>query len=411
MTLHRLSDLRVRNAKTPGMLPDGGGLYLQVQRNKAGKITKSWIFRFSTGRTAISAKGMPYQEERQMGLGSLDTISLAKAREHARRCREMRLKGEDPIESRNAALRAKEVNAKTFDECASAYIAAHEAEWRNAEHTRQWSTTLKTFVSPVFGNVPVSKIDTPLVMKALESIWKDKTETASRLRGRIELVLSWAKVAGYRTGNNPAKWRGHLDQLLSAPAKRGVKHHEALPYSEINDFVRSLPDSVVGLALKFTILTAVRSGESIGARWNEINLADKVWTVPAVRTKTNREHRVPLSEPALAVLKRMAEFRQNEFVFPGTRGAALHAKAMYRLVEDKSFIVHGFRSTFRTWAAERTSFAPDVVEAALAHVVGDEVERAYLRSDLFQKRRRLMDSWAEFCMKPLGGKVRSIRSA
>jgi integrase len=393
------------------MLPDGGGLYLQIQRKKAGKISKSWIFRFSTGRTAISAKGMPYQEERQMGLGSLDTISLARARELARECREVRLRGEDPIEARKAARRAKAAKAKTFDECASAYIAAHEAEWRNPEHARQWATTLKTFVSPVFGKVPVSSIDTPLVMKALEPIWKDKTETASRLRSRIELVLSWATVAGYRSGDNPARWRGHLDQLLSAPAKRGVKHHEALPYSDINDFIRTLPESVVGLALKFTILTATRSGESIGAKWNEINLADKVWAVPAARTKTNREHRVPLSEPAIAVLKRMAEFRQNDFVFPGTRGAALYPKAMYRLVEDRPFTVHGFRSTFRTWAAERTSFAPAVVEAALAHVVGDEVERAYLRSDLFQKRRRLMDSWAEFCMKPPAGKVTSIRSA
>jgi integrase len=404
-TLHRLSPTKVRIAKDTGMYADGGGLYLQVKVGADGRINKSWLFRYAIPETAISANGIERQKERQMGLGSLDTISLAEAREATVHCRKLRVQGIDPIAARDAertkaALEA--ARAMTFDQCRDAYIAAHRAGWRNVKHASQWTNTLTTYATPVFGKLPVAAIDTALVMKVVEPIWAVKSETASRVRGRIEVILDWATVRGFRQGDNPARWRGHLDKLLPARSKvRKVVNHAALPYGEIGPFMADLREreGIAARALEFTILTAARTGEVIGARWDEINLKASVWTLPADRMKGSREHRVPLTEAALGVLEAMRQLRQNEFVFPGDRRAMLSNMAMEMLLRrmGRDVTVHGFRSTFRDWAAERTNFPSEVAEAALAHVVGDKVEAAYRRGDLFEKRRKLMGAWASYC--------------
>lgn len=291
----------------------------------------------------------------------------------------------------------------TFDACAAAYIGAHETGWRNAKHRDQWRNTLSTYANPVFGSRPVQAIDVGLVMKALEPIWQTKPETASRLRGRIEAVLDWATVRGYRQGDNPARWRGHLDKLLPARNKiRSVEHHAALPYDETAEFLAMLrsQEGIGARALEFLILTAARTGEVIGAQRDEIDLDEKVWIVPAARMKAGREHRVPLSPAAVAVLERMKESCEGDFVFPGGRRnkplSNMALLAVLRRMGRGDLTAHGFRSTFRDWAAERTNFPREVAEAALAHTVGDKVEAAYRRGDLFDKRRQLMEAWARF---------------
>jgi integrase len=344
-----------------------------------------------------------------MGLGSLTTVSLAKAREFAGECRRIRLQGIDPIDHRNgvrAAARLDAAKAITFDECRGAYIAAHKAGWRNAKHRAQWANTLATYVSPVFGKLPVQTVDVALVMKVLEPIWSTKPETASRLRGRIERILDWAKARGFRSAENPARWRGHLDHLLPARSKvRKVKHHAALPFSEIAAFMAALRerDGVAGLALEFAILTAARTGEVLGATWDEIDLRTRTWTIPADRMKGQRQHRVPLSDDAIGLLGRMQTLKANEFVFPGDRGKPLSNMAllmMLRRMGRGDLTTHGFRSSFRTWAAECTGFSREVVEAALAHIIENKVEAAYQRGDLFEKRRRLIAEWAKYCAIP-----------
>ena len=341
-----------------------------------------------------------------MGLGSLIDVSLAEAREHAAECRQLRKQGIDPIESRRAAKAERLVTAAkamTFDQAAEAYIAAHRAGWRNPKHAAQWKATLATYASPVFGKLSASSIDTGLVLKALEPIWTAKPETAGRVRGRIEAVLDWTTARGYRTGENPARWRGHLDKLLPARSKvRKVKHHSALPYTELPGFLAALREQpgTSARALEFTILTAARTSETVGARWPELDLSSKVWTVPAERMKAGREHRVPLSAAALSILQRMEDVREGDLVFPGDQRTGLSNMAMLMLLRRMGrddLTVHGFRSTFRTWAADCTSFPREVIEAALAHLFGDATEQAYQRSDLFQKRRRLMDAWAAYC--------------
>jgi integrase len=393
-TVQRLSAAKVRTAKA-GMWCDGGGLYLQCTAGADGGVRRSWLFRFA-------AKG----RERLMGLGSADVVSLSEAREKAAVCRKLRQAGIDPIENRKAVQAREALEAAksmTFDECRDAYIKAHAAGWRNAKHHQQWENTLKTYCSPVFGKVAVQAVDVALVMRALEPIWAIKPETASRLRGRIEAILDWAKVRGLRAGENPARWRGHLDHLLPARTKvRKVEHHAALPYAEAATFIGELRrrEGVAALALEYAILTAARTGEVIGARWDEIDLAAKVWIIPESRMKAGREHRVPLGNAAISVLERAHLVRQNEYVFPGDRRAALSNMALLmtlRRMNRGDLTTHGFRSTFRTWAAERTTFPREVVEAALAHVVGSKVEAAYQRGDMFDKRRRLMNSWADFC--------------
>jgi integrase len=402
--INRLSAVKVAGTKTRGMYADGGGLYLQV----SGNGSRSWIFRFkANGRT------------RDMGLGSLATVSLAKAREVAAECRQLRLEGIDPIEARRAELveaQLASARSMTFDQCRDAFIDAHKSAWRNAKHKAQWTNSLATYVSPVFGSLPIQAVDVALVMKVLEPIWASKPETASRVRGRVERVLDWAKVRGFRQGENPARWRGHLDALLPARGKvRRVRHHAALPYDEIGTFMAELREreGVAARALEFTILTAARTGEVLGARWEEINFQDKVWVVPPNRMKVAREHRVPLSRAAIAVLKQMQTVRRIELVFPGhRRGKPLSNMSMLMMLRRmgrSDLTAHGFRSTFRDWAAERTNFPREVAEAALAHVVGDKVEAAYRRGDLFEKRRRLMDAWAVHCQRASGENQSVIR--
>jgi integrase len=406
-SIHRLSSAAVRNAK-PGMHADGGGLYLQATEAPDHTVSKSWLFRFATGRLVTSASGKQRSEERQMGLGSLADVSLAEARERATECRQLRKQGIDPIESRRATKAERLVaaaKAMTFEQAAAAYIASHRAGWRNPKHAAQWKATLATYVSPVFGSLPVSSIDTGLVLKTLEPIWATKPETAGRVRGRIEAVLDWTTARGYRTGENPARWRGHLDKLLPARSKvRRVNHHAALPYAELPAFLGSLreQDGASARALEFTILTGARTNETIGARWSELDLSGKVWTVKAQRMKAGREHRVPLSAAAVTIIRRMENVREDELLFPGDRRTALSNMAMLMLLRRMGrgdLTVHGFRSTFRTWAAECTSFPREVIEAALAHLVGDATERAYQRGDLFEKRRRLMAAWADYCAR------------
>jgi integrase len=419
-TLHRLSDRSVKAAKA-GMHCDGGGLYLQVTAGSDGALRRSWIFRYATGKAVLSRTGKPRRGEREMGLGSYPSIELAAARQVAAEARKLRLQGIDPIEARNdrrAAAAVAEAKTKTFDQCSDAYIEAHRAGWRNAKHAGQWSATLSTYASPVFGALPVATVDTGLVMQVLEPIWTTKPETASRLRGRIESILAWATVRGYRDGANPAQWKNHLDHLLPARGRvRKVAHHAALPYDEMQTFMAALSErpAVTALALRFAILTAARTGEVIGARWGEIDFDKKLWTVPAERMKTGRSHRVPLSAEALAVLKRIGVGRADRCIFPGERGGKLSSMAMLMLLRRMGrgdLTAHGFRSSFRDWAAERTNFPGEVAEAALAHSVGSKVEAAYRRGDLFEKRRRLMDAWGEFCTsEPATGDVVPLKPA
>lgn len=390
--LSKLTALEVTKAKTPGMYGDGGGLYLQVSR--AG--TKSWIFRFSLlGRA------------REMGLGPQHTVSLAEARIKAANCRKLCLDGIDPIDAKRervASQKLEAANIVTFETCGTAFIRAQEPGWRNEKHAAQWTSTLRKYVYPKLGKLPVSSIDTGLVLKTLEPIWATKTETASRVRGRMEAILDWAKIHGYRNGENPARWRGHLDKLLPKKSKvHRIEHFPALPYSKLPAFYEQLRanPNVSARAFEFLILTATRSGEVFGAVWPEFNLSKRIWTIPAERMKADREHRVPLSKPAMAILASMSDLRMSEYVFPGgkkdkplSNGALL---ALLKRMELTELTPHGFRSTFRDWAAEETTYSREVVEMALAHTIENKVEAAYRRGDLFEKRRQLASDWAEYC--------------
>ena len=391
------------------MYPDGGGLYLQVTASGA----KSWVYRFMLNGTP-----------RYMGLGPLHTVTLADARVKALEARRLRLAGVDPINARDDAMteaRLEAARSITFMDAAERYMEAHKAGWRNAKHTNQWRTTLGTYVYPVLGSLPVQSVDVALVMKVLEPIWATKTETASRVRGRIESVLDWASARGYRLGENPARWRGHLENLLPRRSRvQKVKHHPALPYGEVGAFMVGLrrQEGTAASALEFLILTACRTGEVTGARPGEFNIGEALWAVPAERVKSGREHRVPLSPPALAIIQTMQKECPTEhgdgLVFPsGKRGRTISSMVLLALLKRmgrSDFTIHGFRSTFRDWAAERTNYPREVAEMALGHAVSDKVEAAYRRSDLFEKRRRLMAEWARFCHSGAkAGKVVAIR--
>src|SRR5579884_1571374 len=393
----RLTALKVEKAKQPGMYADGGGLYLRVTQEG----TKSWVLRYMLDR-----------KPRYMGLGPLAFYGLAEARARALDARRKQHDGVDPIEARRAErarLRLEAAKAITFKQCAESYIASHKAGWRNGKHAAQWSATLASYAYPVIGALPVQTVDTGLVLKVLEQLWTAKPETASRLRGRLESILDFAKVRGYRDGENPARWRGHLDKLLPARAKvRAIAHHAALPYVELPGFLNELrkQDGIAARALEFLILTAARTGEVIGARWNEMDLLNKVWTVPAARMKAHREHRVPLSPRALAILAEMQAARtaDDAFVFagrkPGTPLSNMAFLMLLRRMGYRELTAHGFRATFKTWASERSSFRNEIIEASLAHTIGGKVEQAYMRGDLFEKRRRLMAQWATFAATP-----------
>ena len=342
-----------------------------------------------------------------MGLGPLHTVSLAEARLEAEKCRKQLREGIDPIDHRNAlkaARRLEGVQFMSFMECTEAYIRSHGAAWKNVKHVSQWRNTLKTYAYPFFGDLSVQAVDTGLVMQALDPIWAKKPETASRVRGRIEAVLDWASAREFRQGENPARWRGHLDKLLPALSKiRKVKHHAALPYSDIGTFMVELSqrDAIAARGLEYIILTAARTGEVIGATWGEIDFTEGVWTIPADRMKSDKEHRTPLSPKAIEVLERMKDVRQSDYIFPGNRAKSpLSNMAFLQLLKrmDRGDLTaHGFRSTFRDWAAERTNYPNEVAEMALAHAVGDKVEAAYRRGDLIEKRRKMMDAWADYC--------------
>jgi integrase len=411
---NKLSAAAVRAASKPGLYGDGHGLYLQV----SAFDTKAWVFRYMLDGRA-----------RKMGLGPLHTVSLAEARKRAENARLKVLDGVDPIadaEARRAERRIEAAKAMTFKQCAQAYVKANETSWKNDKHVAQWHSTFSetkrgTRVYPaataVINDLPVSGIDTSLVRKVLEPIWYSTPEMASRVRGRIERVLAWATVAGYRSGDNPARWTGHLKELLPAKTKvAAVVHHDAVPYREMPAFMATLraKHGVSARALEFTILGAARTGEVIGAKWGEIDFDAKLWTVPPSRMKAGREHRVPLTDRALAILEAIP--RDSEYLFLGAhKGKPLSNMAMLELVRGmrgKGATVHGFRSTFRDWAAEQTAYPHELCEIALAHAVGNKVEAAYRRGDMMEKRRRLMADWAAYCEKPpakKGDNIVSIR--
>lgn len=406
----RLTALKVERTKQPGMYADGGGLYLRVTAERA----RSWVLRYMLAR-----------RPRWMGLGPVSLYGLAEARARALDARRKRHDGIDPIEARRAERARQRLDAAkaiTFKECAEAYIASHRAGWRNEKHKYQWPATLSAYVYPVIGSLPVQGVDTALVLKVLEPIWTAKPETASRVRQRIENILDFAKVRGHRDGENPARWRGHLAKLLPERSKvRAVKHLPALPFAELPAFMASLRvrEAIAARALEFLILTAARTSEVIGARWSEIDLIEKAWTVPASRMKAHREQRVPLSDPALAIIQKMQAHRpvgaNDAYVFPGSHSkkplSDMAFLMLLRRMEIEDLTVHGFRATFKTWASERTSVQNEVVESSLAHVIGSKVEQAYMRGDLFERRRRLMAQWATFATSAPGRQdnVTSIR--
>lgn len=415
--VQRLSAMALKQFVEPGLYPDGDGLHLQI----TGAGGRSWVFRYwVSGR------------ERRMGLGSLRMVSLAEARQAAQEARRLLFLGADPLEDRRGAKRnassqgqprpsdqtppqpvAERSGAVTFEAAVEAYIEGNRSAWRNEKHAKQWTSTLTTYAFPDMARLAVHDIETRHVLSALEPIWVEKSETASRVRGRIEAVLDWATAHGHRSGNNPARWKGHLDQILPAKSKVSrVTHHAALPFRELPGFTRRLAGvgGVSARALEFAILTAARTGEVIGAEWREIDLTAKVWTIPAARMKAGREHRVPLSAQALKVIEwarqralaQDAEGRLAGHIFPGMRaGQGLSNMSLLKVLKTLGrgdLTTHGFRSTFRDWAAETTDYSSEVVEMALAHTISNKVEAAYRRGDLFEKRRALMNEWAGVCI-------------
>jgi integrase len=413
----RLSALQVRKLTKPGLYGDGGGLTLQITPTGA----KSWLFRYMVA-------GKPHG----MGLGPTHTVSLAEARQKALDARKMLIDGVDPLAAKKQnqiAVALVDAKMMTFEQCAEAYILAHKAGWKNAKHGDQWTNTLNAYASPVFGHLPVAEIDTGLVVKCLAPIWETKTETASRVRSRIESVLGWATTSGYRTGENPARWKGHLENLLATISKSSrTKNHPSLPWQRIGAFMSALRvrEGVFARAVEFAILTACRSGEVRGARLAEFDTAGKLWTIPAERMKAKREHQVPLSDTALALLESITKDDNTDVVFAGTKAQPLSDMSLTAVIrrmngDEKpvwadangdSITVHGFRSTFRMWAAESTNYSREVAEHALAHQLPDAVERAYQRGSQFAKRAALMAEWAVFCSTvPTDAVVKPIRGA
>jgi integrase len=401
-----LTAAKVSKAR-PGRYGDGAGLYLLVRSATA----KYWLFRY-----------VRRGKMREAGLGPARgpaAVSLANARKKARRLHDMVREGLDPLDEREAETAKQKAAAAlaasksvTFRDVAKRYLDAHESSWRNPKHRQQWRNTLRDYVLPAIGDMPAASVGTGEVMQIVEPLWKVKPETASRVRGRIESILDYAKVRDWRAGENPARWRGHLDHLLPARSKvRRVEHHAALPWREIGAFVAALhgQTGVSARTLEFAVLTAGRSGEVRGATWAEMDLREGTWTIPYGRTKAGRGHRVPLTKAALAILEKMAELRTDgrpgALVFPGGRsGRPLSDVALAKAIRAAGWTdatTHGFRSSFRDWCAEATNYPRELAEKALAHTLSDKVEAAYQRGDMFDKRRRLMSEWAEFCARPI----------
>lgn len=386
-----LSALAVQRIRSPGLHAVGGvaGLHLQV----SGSGARSWILRAMVG-----------QRRRDIGLGGYPDVTLSGARDQARLLREKIGNGLDPVEeARQArqALKSTQASVRTFRQCAESYIAAHEAGWKNAKHTAQWASSLAAYVYPAIGSLSVRDVGLSHVLNILEPIWTTKTETATRVRGRVDLVLDWAAARGYREGPSPARWRGHLDKLLPKPTKVArVEHHLALPVRDVPAFMRRLraAEGTAARALEFTILTAARSGEVRGARWDEIDIDAGIWTVPAERMKAGREHRVPFSDRAVQLVVQQPRRADSPYVFAAARGGTLSDMSLTAVLRRMKVpaVPHGFRSTFRDWVGEMTNHPGDLAEMALAHTLGSKVEAAYRRGDMFDKRRELMSDWERF---------------
>lgn len=394
-----LSATEVRRLDKPGLYAVGGVAGLQLQVTQTG--ARSWIL-----RTLVGSK------RRDIGLGGFPDVPLAQAREKAREMKEQIKQGIDPVEARKAArdeLRAAQAKHVTFDQAAQRFLANKAKEFSNAKHAAQWKSTLDTYASPVIGKLPVDRIELGHVVQVLEPIWDSKTETATRVRGRIESVLAYATASGFREGDNPARWRGNLDAVLPKPRKlTKVKHHRALPYEQMPDFMIELRkrEGTAARALEFAILTAARSGEVRGAQWAEIDLEAKTWTIPGERMKAGKEHTVPLSAAAVKLLEALPRLEGNNYVFPAPRGGELSDMALSGVTRRMGVdaVPHGFRSTFRDWCAEHTNYPNEVAEMALAHTINNAVERAYRRGDLLLKRTRMMADWAKFIeTKPKAG--------
>ena len=390
-----LSALAVSRLTEQGHYAVGGvaGLYLYVLETGA----RSWVLRTMVG-----------DKRRHMGLGGYPDVPLAKAREKARAAKESIEQGVDPIAQRverASSLKAQQATQKTFEEAATAFIAAKEKAWKNSKHRAQWSSTLKTYAYPHMGSLLVKDIDQEHVMKVLEPIWETKTETATRLRGRIESILDWAKTRQYRSGENPARWKGHLENLLVAPSQiQEVENHKAVPYKDIAQFMANLRtrEGLAARALEFAILCASRSGEVRGALWSEINEEEAIWIIPAKRMKAGKEHRVPLSAAAVKLLKALPRSESSDLIFLGTKNKPLSDMALTAVMRrmEVDAVPHGFRSTFRDWSGDCTPYPRDVAEFALAHKLSDKVEASYRRSDALEKRRQMMEDWASFCAGP-----------
>jgi integrase len=392
--INRLNARAVATITKRGRHADGGGLYLSISPNGG----RRWVFLYRW-------HGKPTE----IGFGSARDVTLARARELGSQARARLAEGINPKDARRPSS-----EGATFGECANRLIEAMRPSWRNDKHAAQWKMTLRDYAAPL-RRLPVDKITTDDVLSVLKPLWNEKPETAARLRGRIERVLDAAKAQGQRSGENPARWRGHLDQLLPKRQRLTRGHHAAMGYTDVPAFMAELQarQATASLALEFTILTAARSGEVLGARWDEFDLDRAVWTIPASRMKAGREHRVPLSRRALKVVKAMHDARNGDFVFPGQKpGKPLSVMALemvLRRMKIKDVTVHGFRSAFRDWAAERTNIPNEVCEAALAHVIENKAEAAYRRGDLFDKRRKLMEAWAAYCATSKAGNVVAFR--
>jgi integrase len=392
--INRLNARAVATITKRGRHADGGGLYLSISPNGG----RRWVFLYRW-------QGKPTE----IGFGSARDVTLARARELAAQARAKLAEGGNPRDARRPSEGA------TFGDCADRLVAAMRPSWRNARHIAAWEMTLRNYAAPL-RRLPVDKILTNDVLSVLKPHWNEKPETASRLRGRIERVLDAAKAQGLRAGENPARWRGHLDQLLPKHQSIARGHYAAMHFGDVPTFMsklRSQPSNAA-LALEFVVLTAARCGEAVGARWDEFDLQNAMWTVPVSRMKAGREHRVPLSQRALGIIQVMHEHRGGDFVFPSTRhpGKSLAVRTLWRLLRGMRIsdaTVHGFRSAFRDWAAECTNFSSEVCEAALAHSVANKVEAAYRRGDLFEKRRKLMEAWAIYCVTPKAGKVLAFK--
>lgn len=422
-----LTALAVSKIKVDGRHAVGGaeGLHLQVLGD-----ARSWILRAAVG-TRVNKQGQSVAHRRDIGLGSYPDVTLAEAREKAREYRKQVSMGVDPVAVRKAARAKTLVEAeglKTFEQCAPLYIAANRVGWKNAKHVQQWENTLATYIYPILGKVPVADINTGMVLNALLQevevrdkkvpFWYAKAETASRVRGRVEVILDWAAFRGFRKGENPARWKGHLEHELPSRNKvQKVKNQPALPYTQLGSFLAELRkrEGVSARALEFVILTATRSSEVFGVTWDEIDLQAKLWTIPKERMKAEREHRVPLSDEALSLLKELPRFVGNRLVFVAPGGGMLSDMSLTSLIrrmnvseleagrqgfmdpkQSRVVTTHGFRSTFRDWAGETTSYPREVCEHALAHKLADETEAAYQRGDLLVKRTALMADWAQY---------------